>query len=91
MPAVMAVQKRFFGGSLVGAAWSWLSDRVATLITGEKNDDDNEGDGGATPLEGLGFSPVDQVPADQPLASFYKSFMLQLAMLRLLYSTGATY
>jgi hypothetical protein len=86
----MAVQKRFFGGSLVGAAWSWLSGRIATLVTGEKSDDE-EGDGGATPLEGLGFSPVDQVPADQPLASFYKSFMLQLAMLRLLYRTGATH
>jgi hypothetical protein len=77
----MAVQKRFFGGSLVGAAWSWLSSRVATFVTGEENDDD-EGDGGATPLEGLGFSPVDQVPADQPLASFYTSLMRQLDTLR---------
>jgi hypothetical protein len=90
MPAVMAVQKRFFGGSLVGAAWSWLSGRIAALVTGENNDDD-EGDGGATPLEGLGFSPVDQVPADQPRASFYKTFMLQLALLRFLYSTGAAH
>ena len=62
--AVLATQKRFFGGSVVGAAWSGLSGRVAALLTGGKGDDE-EGSGGATPVDGVGFSPVDQVLSDQ--------------------------
>ncbi len=58
-----ALQKRFFGGSVVGAAWSRLSGSFAALVAGEKSGDEEGGDG--APIEGAGFSPVDQVPTDQ--------------------------
>ena len=61
--AAMIVQKRFFGGSFVGNAWS----RFTGWLPGANNGDE-EGDGGATSGEEKGFSPVDQVPAEQSIS-----------------------